>query len=245
MLPEHLTIQTMQTIPTSSVARLKSKVSGGLSFWLAIFALFFYQASALAQVSAAMCGPHGDGYGPYDYRGADPYKLGLVEGAHFTAPVEALIKGQSSTRAGPDLDYTLRAFPNHHRALLATVRYGEKYQTLNPPGMRYPVECWFERALRFRSDDHIVRMIYASFLGKQNRLADALDQLRLAESEAKNNPFTHYNIGLVYFDLKQYDKALVQAHRALELGFNRPELRDMLKNAGQWKEHSTSPNPAN
>jgi tetratricopeptide (TPR) repeat protein len=183
-----------------------------------------------------MCGPLDGGYGPYDYRGADPYKLGLVEGTHFTAPVEALVRGHSTTTAGPDLDYTLRAFPNHHRALLAVVRYGEKFKSTNPPGMRYPVECWFERALRFRRDDYIVRMIYASYLAKQDRLPDALEQLRITESEAKDNPFTYYNIGLVYFDLKQYDKALEQAHRAMALGFTRVELRDQLISVGKWQE---------
>lgn len=195
-----------------------------------------FPTPAAAQVSPSMCGPLDGGYGPYDYRGADPYKLGLVEGTHFTPPVEALVRGHSTTTAGPDLDYTLRAFPNHHRALLAVVRYGEKFKSKNPPGLRYPVECWFERALRFRRDDHIVRMIYASYLDKQGRLPDALEQLHIAENEAKDNPFTHYNIGLVYFDLKQYDKALEQAHRAIALGFTRTELRDQLAGVGKWQD---------
>ena len=33
-----------------------------------------------------------------------------------------------------------------------------------------------------------------------------------------------------------YDKALVQAHRAIELGFPRTELADGLRQAGAWKD---------
>ena len=41
----------------------------------------------------------------------------LVEGAHFSRENELLIRGTSQDRPGPDIDYTLRAFPNHPRAL--------------------------------------------------------------------------------------------------------------------------------
>lgn len=228
----------------------KTRIWLGLKLLMTVFACLGVMVSlsliptrALAQGSqSSNCGAHGGGFGPFDYRGADPQKLYLVESAHFTPPVEALISGSSATNAGPDLDYTLRAFPNHHRALLATIRYGEKYKTLSPPGMRYPVECWFVRALQFRPDDYIVRMIYASFLNNQNRKADALKQLAVAENEAKDNSFTHYNIGLVYFDMKEYDKALKQAHRAIALGFTRPELRDQLTAAGKWRDPPAAEN---
>ena len=36
--------------------------------------------------------------------------------------------------------------------------------------------------------------------------------------------------------MKNYDRALAQAHMAYGLGFARPELRDRLKAAGRWKE---------
>jgi hypothetical protein len=58
---------------------------------------------------------------------------------------------------------------------------------------------------------------------------------------AKDNPFTHFNIGLVYFDLKMYDRALAQAHRAIELQLPRTELRDMLTKAGHWKDPPAAP----
>ena len=59
-------------------------------------------------------------FGPFDYRTATKDKLKLVESYHFTPKVESLIGGQSGT-LGADIDYTLRAFPNHPRALLCGV----------------------------------------------------------------------------------------------------------------------------
>jgi tetratricopeptide (TPR) repeat protein len=55
------------------------------------------------------------------------------------------------------------------------------------------------------------------------------------KAAAADNAFTQYNIGLIYFDLKNYEKALEQAHKAEELGFGRTELRDRLKKVGRWK----------
>lgn len=94
------------------------------------------------------------------------------------------------------------------------------------------------RAVQFKPDDTIARLIYATFLGKNARVPEAMQQLEQANTLAKDNAFTHYNIGLVYFDLKQYDKSLAQAHTAYGLGFPQPGLRDQLKAAGKWKEAS-------
>lgn len=210
---------------------------------------------AVAQVSAEYCGSLSNAYGPYDYR-SDHHKQApgdqmphaakrqLVEGAHFTPRVENLIGAQSSGQIGApggDLDYTLRAFPNHHRALIAVVRYGERTGNPKPPGLRRVVECYFERALRFAPNDTTVRMIYASYLAKHKREPEAVAQLEQATNYAGDNPFTHYNIGLSYFDLKLYDQALAQAHKAMALGFERTQLRELLEKAGHWKEPDASP----
>ena len=195
-----------------------------------------------AQSGDSACGSlsQGAGYGPFDYR-TDKPKLGIVEQFHFTPVVEALIRGSTSTLPGADLDYTLRAIPNHHRALMAVVRYGEKMKSPKPSGTGYSVECYFDRALRFRPDDKIVRMIYATFLSKNARTPEAIQQLEQAAASAADNAFSHYNIGLVYFDLKDYDKALAQAHKALALGFPRTDLRDQLRSVGKWSEPAGLP----
>lgn len=197
-------------------------------------------ASAFGQSSYLTCGSLQASYGPFDYR-TDRDKLPIVESAHFTEVVEALIRGTTSTRPGGDIAYTLRAIPNNHRALLAMMRLGEKEKTPQPSGSTYSIDCWFDRAVRFRPDDGIVRMIYSTYLSSKGRLPEANAQLEIATSYAKDSAFTHYNIGLHYFDLKNYDKALLQAHRALALGFPQTALRDQLQSVGKWTEPADLP----
>lgn len=220
------------------------------------FYALFTGLSACAQVNAGSCGDLANNYGPYDYR-PDKHvqapgdqmphkeKLNLVEPWHFSPRVESLIGAQSGGMRGPpggDLDYTLRAFPNHHRALMSVTRYAEKTKSQQPAGLRYSVECYFERAIRFKPDDTIARMLYASFLAKNKRGPEAVAQLESATVLAADNPFSHYNIGLLYFDMKNYGQALVQAHRAMAQGFGRTELRDLLKGVNQWREPSSDSN---
>jgi tetratricopeptide (TPR) repeat protein len=206
-------------------------------------------APAWSQVSALGCGSLSNSFGPFDYR-PDKYKaapgdseshsakLGLVHIAHFRPEMEALVRGGQGEKSevGPEFDYTLRAFPNHHRALVALIRLAEKQNSLQPRGMRYSVECWFERALRFTPDDTIARMIFVSYLIKKNRLVEAKAHLGIAERTAEDNPLTQYNIGMMHFELKNYDKALAQAHKAYAAGVVMPDLRSRLEGVGQWKE---------
>jgi len=188
-----------------------------------------------AQGLDASCGPLQNAFGPFDYRTERGNNLYLVEKAHFTPVVESLIKGNAGYLGG-DIDYTLRAFPNHHRALIAAMRYGQKTKLPVPPNMKYSVECYFARALQFRPDDTTVRMLYAGFLYRSSRADEAGKQLERVAFDAKDNGFTQYNIGLVYLEAQQYDKALAQAHRALALGFARPDLKDRLSAVGRWRE---------
>ncbi len=206
----------------------------GLTSWLVLIsALTFAAPQAFAQEGA--CGSLNNAYGPFDYRTERGATLNVVERFHFTPQVEALIKGHSGYLGG-DLDYTLRAFPNHHRALLSVMKLAQKTPGPRDMSMNYSFECYFERAIRFQPDDPIPRMIYATFLGKQGRLADAKGQLKDASKFTDGNPFTYYNIGMVYADLKQYDEALDMAHQAYALGFQLPGLRDRLIAVGQWKD---------
>ena len=174
-------------------------------------------------------------YGPYDAR-TDLDKLQLVLVPHFPPVVEALIRGDSQRFPGADIDYTLRAIPNYHRALLAMMRLGEREKTDKPRDVRYTVECWFQRAVAFRPDDALVRMLYSTYLNSKSRVPEATSQLEIATGYAKDNAFTHYNIGLHYFDLKNYDRALFQAHKAIALGFQQAELKDQLQRVGKWRE---------
>jgi tetratricopeptide (TPR) repeat protein len=161
---------------------------------------------------------------------------------HFTQPVESLIKGNTDF-IGKDLDYTLRAFPNHHRALMSVIRYGERTKLATAPNMPRSIECYLDRAIRFSPDDAISRILYSMFLAKNNRKPEAIQQLDTAASgaEGKENPFTHYNLGLNYFDLKEYEKSEIQAKKAYGMGFKQPTLKENLKSVGKWTEPEADP----
>jgi Tfp pilus assembly protein PilF len=195
---------------------------------------------ANAQTDPSSCGPLTNAYGPFDYRKEREGKLHVVEAYHFTPNIENLIRGNSGS-LGSELNYTLRASPNHHRALMSMMRLVDRLKTEQPPGSDHTMDCWFDRALRFQPDDTIVRMIFATYLAEHDRKAEAMAQLERATAAAADNAFTHYNIGLVYFDLKEYDKSLQQAHKAMAMGFQRTALREMLQKAGHWEDPPAEP----
>lgn len=205
----------------------------------ALCCLASMHAAAQQQADPACGNPFVNGYGPYDYR-TQQAKLKVVEDYHFTPRVESLI-GSTQSTIGGDLNYTLRAFPNHHRALVAMMRLGERVKTPIPPGAVYSVECFFKRALLFRPDDSVARMLYSKYLFSVGRKNDALRELDHTREAAKDNAFTHYNLGLLYMEFGAFDKALVQAHTALALGFQRPELKAQLQKAGQWSDPPAAP----
>lgn len=202
-----------------------------------VASLSFLAAPTVMAQGAQSCGPlQGIHYGPYDYRKERAGKLAIVEIAHFTPIVEALIKGSSSDFVGDDLSYTLRAAPNHHRALLAVIRFAEKTKSAKPPYMQYSVDCYFDRAIRFQPNDTVVRALYAQYLHRQGRTAEGVAQLNAAAVFANDNPLSHYNLGLVYLELNSYDEALKQAHTAIALGMPPGTLVDQLKTLGKWQE---------
>jgi hypothetical protein len=189
---------------------------------------------AVAQPDNPNCPLRIEHYGPFDYR-TEQDKLAVVHKYHFTPRVESLIRGEGSY-LGDDISYTLKASPNHHRALVSLVRFWERSKVDPPPNVSFTVDCFFFRGIRFKPDDHIVRMLYAQYLGKRGRQEEAARNLEAALQYAGDNPLTHYNIGLLYFDLRMFDKALVQAHMAKKLGFPRPDLEESLRKQGAWRD---------
>lgn len=190
-------------------------------------------------LGAATCGPLHHNYGPFDYR-TDRARLPIVENYHFTPEIEGLIRGKSDSLEG-EINYTLHAFPNHHRALVALVKLGERRETQQPGKLPYPIECYFERALRFQPDDTVARMLYADYLVRQRRPDDARTQLQRVAVEASDNAFTHYNLGLLFLKIGDNESALGHAHRAETLGLARTELADQLKAKGAWRDATPAP----
>lgn len=213
----------------------------GMFVALSILSVSPLACSAAASADCGVLAPY-DG-GPWDYRNQQE-KLSTVERFHFTPNVELLIRGQSGTNIAQDLDFVLNHFPNHHRALASLARLAERQKTTQPPGAEYSVECRFIRALRFRPDDVIVQMLFASYLWQLGRQSEALRQLEQAKLAAPHDPFTQYNVGMLLLQFKHYDEALAQAHLAWQMGFTRTELRDRLKAEGKWVAPVPAPSDA-
>lgn len=203
-----------------------------------------HRCIALALVAAAApahaisnaereCGTLEWNYGPIDYRTAKEQQRHLVERPHFPPGVESLTK-QASGPFGADLRYTLSVFPNHPRALMTMERLVEKERRDPPQGAEYKLECWYERSLRYRPDDHVPRLLYANYLIRQKRVDEANRHLAYVAETTQDNPLAQFNVGMLYADMKDYDKALVQAHRIILMGFERRELRERLTAAGKW-----------
>ncbi|MDB5936861.1 MAG: hypothetical protein JWQ01_4205 [Massilia sp.] len=181
------------------------------------------------------CGELKNAFGPFDYRTRAEHSdsFDLVEGGHFTPDVENGIRG-SSGAIGGDLDYTLRAIPNHHRALATMARVAVRTKTLQVAGAKYPVECYFERATRFQPNDGGVKAEYGNYLYAMGKTEGAFQMFREAAALSPENATINYNLGLAYFQKKDYNNALLYAKKAYSLGFPLPGLKNKLAAAGKW-----------
>jgi tetratricopeptide (TPR) repeat protein len=196
-------------------------------------------AGAAAPSHAApkkLCGQIANSFGPFDYN--DPgnvQNIAMVEPHHFPEEVELGIRGATGP-LGSDIDYTLRAIPNHPRALATMARVGVRDKVTQLPGAQFPVECYFVRAMEFQPADPAVRATYATYLMALGKLEMARDQLREAVALAPEHPTYNYNLGLAYYKTKQFKEANEHAHKAYALGFPLPGLKHLLVTAGKWQE---------
>jgi len=192
--------------------------------------------------NGVVCQGGGQGFGPYDYRTATTYQRHIVESFHFYPDIEFL-KGGKAGEISPsfnipvNLDYTLRALPNHHRALLTIIRFQLKANNkVIKEHLITPVECYFQRALNFSKDDPVVYFLYGYYLHKVGRLNKAKEMFEKSLNISPNSVKTQYAYGLLLIDLKQYDEALEFAKKVYEQGDFHPGLRIRLKKLGIWKE---------
>ena len=202
---------------------------------LIAMAFFSTPPAVLAAKNKNYCGSLKNAYGPFDYMDRFNLKgnLDVVEAFHFTENVENLVSGHSGYLEG-DLDYTLRAWPNHHRALIALTKLSIREKSTRLPYMSWSVECYFDRAIRMNANDPQVRSIYSVFLSHFGRNEEALKQLQVAVKLEPDNPIFLYNLGLQYFKLKSYEKANHYAKQAYALDFPLPGLKNKLIQVGKW-----------
>lgn len=164
-------------------------------------------------------------------------KIHNIEAHHFNADVENLVRGQSMTAVGGDIQFLLRYVPNHHRGLYALVKLALRDKTEMPNATNpYTVRCWLQRAEIFNPEDGTVFLISGVYLGRLGRIDEAIVALRRADELLPNDENVQYNLGLLYFDKKDYARSLDFAKRAYAGGFPLPGLRRKLEQVGQWRE---------
>ena len=205
--------------------------------WLAPW--LFTPVVAVAQVELACPDVRPGQFGPFDYQQQTKYakELAVVERVHFPPQVENLAHGSSGTLAA-DLNYTITAFPNHHRALESISRYSIKLNRIFIPGMNCSVDGFFERAARFTPKDAAVRLIYGIHLYRWKKYGRAEEEFHKAEALAPDDANIAYNLGLLYVEMKQWDKAMSYAQKAYAKGYSLPGLKNLLVSAGKWQPPS-------
>lgn len=215
--------------------------------WLAVLSGACLQTATAGVEDCGVLQNHGD-VGPWDYAdpsssvgtGADPMgRIKRVENVHFKPDIRNLnTKRYSIEQLTAEISYTLGMFPNHPDALLAISRLeklagGKLPQAAASIFMpRISTYCFFDRALRFRPDDKAVHLSYAIYLHQQGRNQQALEQYLIAEPAYRENRYFHYDIGLLYAEMKNWDKAAEHARLAYAEGVDFPALRQKLEKAG-------------
>lgn len=185
------------------------------------------------------CTGRGQGVGPYDYnrRAALGQRFKLIVGSHFTPKVKNLIGGHRGYLKD-DIDYTLRAIPNHHEALLSTIRYEikrtKKLINVKAKLVSQP-ECYIQRAINFRKKDPVPYSLYGYYLGKMGKSEFAVKQYKKALQLSPDSAKIEYSYSLLLINLKRYDQALEHAKKAYKLGNPPAGLRNKLIKLGKWK----------
>jgi tetratricopeptide (TPR) repeat protein len=197
-------------------------------------------AAAQTPRAYAFCGQpfEANAFGrPIDYNDpAESERHTIVERYHFSREVESLTRGLTAESPVGDLAYVLRQIPNHYRALAAmsTFQLKNGYRPDYEPNGIYTADCYFRRALTFTSDDPVLHFVYGIHLHRAGDLEMALAEYEIAEKLGPPNAELHYNMGLLYVDLKRYDAAREHAQKAYELGYPLGGLKARLHRLGEW-----------
>lgn len=165
--------------------------------------------------------------------------LALTHRHHFNEDVEALRAGITTEPIG-DVDFVLRSFPNHHRALYTSMQYRLKHRKWPKKSKWQPAECSYQRAINFSPRDLTIRSQYAILQYKFRKYEDALETYRAADKLNPDDPLLQYNMALTMVKLKKYKEARAVAEKVYASGFPLPGLRNKLITAGHWKDE-TSP----
>jgi tetratricopeptide (TPR) repeat protein len=196
---------------------------------IVLFLAFGCAVTVARAQEVAGCGVLTNHYGPFDYRLPKNKRdwLPVVEHAHFTPQVEELKSGQSAPLIN-DIDYTLRAFPNHARALSSVARFALQGGKFKDDIAISSAECAFARAIAYAPDDPAVRIIFGNYLYKRKRLDQAREQYEEALKLYPDSADINYNAGLFYTEIGDLEHAKACANIAYDAGYPLPGLSNRI-----------------
>jgi Flp pilus assembly protein TadD len=201
---------------------------------LVLLTALHMEAALSQELGEADCGSLDNAIGPWNYysKEAEAVRFLLnVESNHFNETVRSLRGGQTAVGPMSDLDYVLRAFPNHPEALMLVARYQAEGGSR---GQFRSATCYFDRARRFVPDDPAMRMLFAIHLTRNKEDQRALDEYEAALAIAPDYTEAHYNIGLLLVKMGRLEEAKVHAEKAYDGGYPLEGLRRQLVRRGAW-----------
>ncbi len=203
-----------------------------------------YSFSESSRALTSRCGPIStkETAGPYNYTSRDStvrWHVRDVTKNHFLKAKRYMeLPRPSSRRIHVELTYTLIRVPNHHRALYLLGEFHNRFpkEEFNPPLNLFSTapECFFDRAMRYDPNDIYIHQLKAIYYHKRKRYKQSLPVYKILIEKYPDWGELHYNLGLLYMDMKDYEKALLHAKQAYKNNYTLPGLKNKLEKKGKW-----------
>ena len=192
-------------------------------------------ASAIACLAALSCGPAsargGDGW-DIDYYDPGPYAgtIRTAEQHHLGVGLRKLKDPKWDRQwVWAEFDFILRTSPNHPIALDWMIKLCETWKS-----PRCALDDYLEKAVAINprvATTYVLRGIYQLRFDKPKLAVESFKTALELDPSSMN---AHYNLGLAYFDLKEYARSNEHAQAAYALGAPLPGLREKLRAVGRW-----------
>ena len=166
---------------------------------------------------------------------ADITRLKNVEEYHIGPSQQKMAKRQWAY-AHQDLEFILRYYPNHPQALSLLSALCQKW-----PDRKCNADEWYEKAVSLNANAAPTFLLHGMHLHRKQKYPEAVKAYTRAIELTPNSVDAHYNIGLTYLELKQYDLANQHAQKSYQLGAYLPGLRNKLQQMGHWNPNAIVP----
>lgn len=229
---------------------IKHKINIKRFFILIIkMVLIISSINSVAKAGEMECGALTTHFGPWDFYDPANHKrtgaafqgrVKIVTGKHLTKNMLRLKRGSTALDIMQDLDYTLRAIPNHPQALDLASRFSyqrsisESFKKRQKK-LTLTAECYFDRAFRLTPTRAEVWMIYGIHNHRFKNYKKAISNYLKANKLGLDSPEINYYLGLSYFADADYDNARKQATKAYDGGYPLEGLKNKLVRINQWK----------